>query len=1430
MSSPDTGLPVDAPRVVADDASTPAEPPRGSDARPVWRALALAWTPRHRKWLIDLLRRLECRTERGLYYGQADIDECLASLAVQGWVARSEHGWQCVTARRPGAFRRALEEPDFRRWRDTILAADTSTAQRGWAAFTGVGTAVTMARLCFYGGEGVERWRQIEQAAQHLPEWQTVIDQVVLSGFDPVAAERADPALAAALLVVALDFGLQVLHPALPAVLAHARTRLDRSDRVKIEPLRWRVAEVLLFSARFHEALAIVGDSREGHAKGIRAGVLAAQGQWEAAIAGFEDALATRRLESGGRKRLLPETLAWLYPMSLFATRDPARVAQARKFCVGESGARRPRDESLWSRWAAAADIRLGDQPPDPGFGELHAWYGTRPRFFWADRLMLRAWVLGAQGGGAGRAGGAQDPATRAGARDPEAAREAAMAALRRALELTGLAWLAQQLRAAEQVLAGLPPQPPFFVAGAGDAWRDALAAIAALTPSSSASGEALVGQDTRLLWALHTDDHDRLVAIEALEQKHGARDWNKPRTIAWSRLARDPDLPADDARVARAIKPRRGSAGGFGIDLAEAAAALVGHPRVVWANAPTRFVRLSDDQPDIRLEAVGDEWVLRFEPDLVGLSREASGFEFDAHGAVRGGAPPLEGAVFALPDGDARARLIRLNAAHRRVVSLAAGGLRIPQRAITELQAALPALAAHFRLRADAGHGARQVSASARLRAELSPVGDGVRLRLVSAPLGPGGPRLAPGAGRREVVAPVDGVLASVTRDLAREAEALRAVLERFEALDPPGDRERIPEWEVLDPQAALSLIEALPALEAIEGLDWPSGRSVRVMSAGSEAMRVSVKRDGQWFAIDGEIAIDESRVLALGELIALSRAQRGRFVPLGEDRWLALTDRLRQQIEDLAAVVETPRGPGGEARAKSGEVRAPMLAAQWIDDALADSRRDDRALRERLDELQRVIEQPVAVPSTLQAELRPYQQDGFEWVARRAQAGFGACLADDMGLGKTVQALALLLSRAALGPALVVAPTSVCANWVDEASRFAPGLRTRLYGAPEERETLLRQAREGDLIVVSYTLLQQAADAFGAVRWATLVADEAQAIKNASAKRSQAIRELDADFRLALSGTPIENRLGELWAIMSFVNPGLLGSAQRFTERFVVPIERDRDLRAQRTLRRLIAPFVLRRLKSEVLQDLPERTETVLSVVPDAEERAHYEALRREALSTALAAGPRDRIHVLAQLTRLRRAACDPRLVSPSLGLVGAKVSAFLELARELVANRHKALVFSQFTDFLALLRAPIEAEGIAHQYLDGATSPAERARRVAAFQAGEGELFFISLKAGGFGLNLTAADYVVIVDPWWNPAAEDQATGRAHRLGQNRPVTVYRLVSRGTIEERIVDLHHEKRSLAQGVLEGIEAGAVMGGEELIGLLDGGSGDFVN
>ena len=549
------------------------------------------------------------------------------------------------------------------------------------------------------------------------------------------------------------------------------------------------------------------------------------------------------------------------------------------------------------------------------------------------------------------------------------------------------------------------------------------------------------------------------------------------------------------------------------------------------------------------------------------------------------------------------------------------------------------------------------------------------------------------------------------------------------------------------------------------------------------------------------------------------LKAAQGGsRFIAMGNGMYAALTRKLKERLSDLASVAETD---------KQG-TRIPQLAAIWMDDALEGADlHADKDFSAAVERQRTAQKQTITLPGALQAELRPYQEDGYLWASRLAQAGFGACLADDMGLGKTLQSLALLLARAEGGPALIIAPTSVCGNWIAEAARFAPSLNLHLY-SEVERDTVIEAAAAFDVVVASYNLVQQSGAQFAAKHWHTLIADEAQAIKNATTKRSQAVFELNADFRLALSGTPVENRLAELWSIMRFANPGLLGSLPRFNERFAVPIERDKDRDAQHTLRRLISPFLLRRTKSQVLQELPPRTELVIKITPSQEEFSHYEALRRQAIAEtdkALAANQsgQARMNVLAQLTRLRRAACDPRIVTPAYPVSGSKVQTFTELAGELVANGHKALVFSQFVDFLTLLREALDAAGIAYQYLDGATPASERSKRVAAFQSGKSDLFLISLKAGGFGLNLTAADYVVITDPWWNPAAEDQAMGRAHRMGQQRPVTVYRLVTQGTVEEHIVGLHNDKRALAESILGEGDAVNIPTTEELVALIRG-------
>lgn len=447
--------------------------------------------------------------------------------------------------------------------------------------------------------------------------------------------------------------------------------------------------------------------------------------------------------------------------------------------------------------------------------------------------------------------------------------------------------------------------------------------------------------------------------------------------------------------------------------------------------------------------------------------------------------------------------------------------------------------------------------------------------------------------------------------------------------------------------------------------------------------------------------------------------------------------------------------------------------------------------------------------------------QLEGFRWLARLSEWAAGACLADDMGLGKTIQALALLVHRAALGPALVIAPISVTLGWISEAVRFAPGLRVRPYRGAN-REALLVDARPGDLFVAGYGVVTRDAEALANVRFSTLVLDEAHFIKNAASGRARAAARIQADFRVALTGTPVENNLGELWSLFRVVSPGLLGTWAQFRERFAVPIERDHRSERRAALGRVLRPFMLRRTKETVLPELPPRIEVDRLVSLSVAERELYETARvAAAIALADAQTANDRFTVLAWLTRLRQLSCHPQLYHDAWTGPASKLDAFLELVGELRAAGHRALVFSQFTAHLALVREILIERGISVVELDGTKSLDERARAVETFQRGSADLFLISLKAGGTGLNLTAADHVIHLDPWWNPAVEDQATDRAHRIGQVRPVTVIRLIAQGTIEETVLALHAEKRELAERLLEGSDVVGGLSAAELIALV---------
>ena len=485
-----------------------------------------------------------------------------------------------------------------------------------------------------------------------------------------------------------------------------------------------------------------------------------------------------------------------------------------------------------------------------------------------------------------------------------------------------------------------------------------------------------------------------------------------------------------------------------------------------------------------------------------------------------------------------------------------------------------------------------------------------------------------------------------------------------------------------------------------------------------------------------------------------------------------------------------------------------------------------------ERLRELGRKLHDfagilPVDVPAGLRAELRAYQRTGLDWMQFLREFGFGGILADDMGLGKTIQTLAHILVEKEAGrldaPALVVAPTSLMGNWQAEAARFAPDLRVLLLHG-KERKASFDRIDTADVVLTTYALLGRDEPALRKHRYHLLILDEAQYIKNSRAKAAQTVRLLDARHRLCLTGTPVQNHLGELWSQFHFLMPGLLGDEKTFNAAFRKPIEKEGDVLRKDLLARRLKPFMLRRTKDKVATELPPKTEVVLPIELDGAQRDLYETVRvamdkkvREAIDSKGLA--RSHIVILDALLKLRQVCCDPRLLDAAAAAGSAKMDALLELLDTLLSEGRSVLVFSQFTSMLALIGAALRARGIAFALLTGDT--ADRATPVAAFQRGEVSVFLISLKAGGVGLNLTAADTVIHYDPWWNPASENQATDRAWRIGQEQPVFVYKLIAQGTLEEKIQEMQRRKGELANAVLDA-EGGlaAVIGPDELRGL----------
>ncbi|WP_246293942.1 DEAD/DEAH box helicase [Desulfobacter latus] len=921
-----------------------------------------------------------------------------------------------------------------------------------------------------------------------------------------------------------------------------------------------------------------------------------------------------------------------------------------------------------------------------------------------------------------------------------------------------------------------------------------------------TASGEH--PYDERLIWLLsYSERYNSCHITPRLQKFTKTGTWTKGRPVALKNLYNNhksmKHLTEQDHQVCDAIEAetyytgyrQRYSETYYEIDDDKALPALIGHPLLFFEEDITTPVEIVEGDPELRV---------RVEKGKISVSMHPNPRNDDARVQITRETPT-------------RLKLVRFSHKHLEICeTLGKNGMKLPAKAKEMVSKAMDSLTSYIPVHSDldvAGDApGEEIPADPTPHVHVTSHMQGISVTILIRPLKEYGAYFTPGQGGRHVSAQIGGARIQTTRNQNQELEEVAKILDACPTL---GSFEPFNgQWQIENPEDALEILFELKTCEHDLILKWPQGEKMKIYGqAGFDNFQLSINKDREWFKASGTLSIDQELSFDLKQLMAMLEQPVGRFIPLDDTTFLAITRSLKERLEELKSY-STPY--------RNSLRFSPFaaLAVEELTDALG-SVKSDLAWKKHVKKLTQIV--TPQLPSTLKANLRDYQIAGFNWLFQLAHWQVGACLADDMGLGKTVQALAAVLPGAGDGPSLVVAPLSVVSNWVDECRKFAPTLNPIVFG-PGDRQETLDTLGPFDVLLVTYGLLQIEADKLSQKNWQTVILDEAQAIKNMQTKRSKAAMNLNAEFRMITTGTPIENHLSELWNLFHFLNPGLLGTWTRFKETFAIPIERDQDKAASQRLQKLIKPFILRRMKADVLKDLPKKTEINLEVVMSDEEAALYEARRQlavEAIENSDGTTGQIHLKILSELTKLRQLCCNPSLILPDTAIESSKLKLFGELVHELLENNHKVLVFSQFVKHLSILRSYLDGEKIAYQYLDGATSKTMRESRINAFQRGEGDLFLISLKAGGVGLNLTAADYVIHMDPWWNPAVEDQASDRAHRIGQARPVTVYRLIMKDTIEERIVNLHKQKRKLAESLLAGSDVAAKISAEELLSLL---------
>ncbi|MBQ0056448.1 MAG: DEAD/DEAH box helicase [Bacteroidales bacterium] len=917
---------------------------------------------------------------------------------------------------------------------------------------------------------------------------------------------------------------------------------------------------------------------------------------------------------------------------------------------------------------------------------------------------------------------------------------------------------------------------------------------------ASAAAAKAKAEKLSRVIYNMWANnDCSQFSFTPRLQKSADGVNWTGGRNIALKTFGTAKEGLAEiDYKISRQVKAYSGWYGQTTYELGGKSVLelLVGHPNVYLEEDPMTPVSITEEGLQIAVE------------------RQPGGFVIKPNIAVS----ESMGLTNVVRDGRYTFKIIKITSQQRDLLKALSDVTSFPKEAEPKLAKFLGNLSHSTTILSDmlqdAKTNAQQVEPDSLITVRLRQSGDGLQADLMVRPFGSDGPCFHPAHGTEVIAAIVGGKSLQTKRDLkfeARHLEAVRPLM--YEHTD---ETSSDLQFHCNSITTSLELLETLYRQQEHCRLEWPEGERWRIAKMiEAKDMTLTVKGAKSWFELDGELKVSETKILRIAELLERLHNGNGRFIQIGDTEFIALSDQLRRQLSQLESMASIQRKKIQVSQFSTSAIEGLKEAGVSVE--------GDKTYTKFIDKVMASANVKFTMPKGLQADLRDYQKEGVRWMNRLAAWGAGACLADDMGLGKTLQAITLMLSRQKEGPSLVVVPTSVTHNWRNEIERFAPQLHVLLMNTPLcDRQKMIAEAGKGDVIVTTYGLLVTEEELLCSRKWNMIVLDEAHTIKNKETKMSHAAMQLQGDFRLLLTGTPVQNHLGELWNLFQFSNPGLLGSNAQFQEKFIIPIEKNEDKERMRQLKRMVTPFILRRTKNEVLDELPEKSEVTINVQLSDEEMGVYENLRRQAV-TALESGESSPMQTLAEITRLRQAACNARLIDGKLKLESSKLTTLLSMLDNLLNNGHRALIFSQFTSHLALVREALDREKIEYLYLDGSNTAREREKLVNEFQTGSAPLFLISLKAGGTGLNLTAADYVFHLDPWWNPAIEDQASDRTYRIGQTRPVTIYRLIAQQTIEEKIIRLHATKKSLADSLLAGTGASHKLTREEMLELLKG-------